>query len=205
MRSRGAVACAPSAPIRERGSRRLSTTTSSSEAATIPPLARESPHRAAEARTQWDGLLELLDPTKQPPRATRATVLGAMFLPRTIDKLRAELSGGTWPNVNDYRGFSAYVVRRLGLDMDEFRAAVAAARDEDEIAAWLRERIDPAAVDETNRKLESFTSERMTPDDRALLAERHPVLRERPELTSILDILDAEDARAFSAERAGGG
>jgi hypothetical protein len=40
----------------------------------------------------------------------------------------------------------------------------------------------------------------MTPEDRALLGERHPVMRERPELTSILDILDAEDARAFAGE-----
>ena len=150
--------------------------------------------------------MEPLDLTKQPPRAARATALGAMMLPRTIDKLRAELAGGTMgPYMNHDRGFSAYVVRRLGVDMDEFRAAVAAARDEDEVVAWLRERIDGGAVEETNRKLESFTSARMTPDDRALLEERHPVMRERPELTSILDILDAEDARAFAAERAGGG
>ena len=150
--------------------------------------------------------MEPLDLTKQPPRPTRATLLGAKFLPRTIDKLRAELPGGTLgPYLNHDRGFSAYVVRRLGLDMDEFRAAVGRARDEDEVVAWLSERIDVAAVEETNRKLESFTSERMTPDDRALLAERHPVLHERPELTSILDILDAEDERTFSAGRTGGG
>ena len=116
--------------------------------------------------------MEPLDLTKQPPRATRATLLGAMFLPRTIDKLRAELPGGTMgPYMNHDRGFSAYVVRRLGLDMDELRAAVGDARDEDEVVAWLRERIDASSVEETNRKLESFTSERMTPDDRALLVE----------------------------------
>ncbi|HEV2643377.1 MAG TPA: DUF5069 domain-containing protein [Candidatus Elarobacter sp.] len=150
--------------------------------------------------------MEPLDLTKQPPRATRATLLGAMFVPRTIDKLRAELPGGTLgPYMNHDRGFSSYVVRRLGLDMDALRAVVGAARDEDEIVAWLRERIDPGTVDETNCKLESFTSERMTPEDRALLVERHPVLRERPELTSILDILDAEDSRAFSSGLGGGG
>ncbi len=143
--------------------------------------------------------------TKRAPRAARASLLGALFLPRTIDKLRAELPGGTMgPYMNHDRGFSAYVVRRLGLDMGEFRAVVARARDEDEVVAWLRERIDPAAVEETNRKLESFTSERMTPADRELLVARHPVLHERPELTTILDILDAEDARAFG-ERTGGG
>ena len=53
------------------------------------------------------------------------------MLPRTIDKLRAELPGG---DLGDYLnhdiGFSAYVVRRLGLDMDEFRNAVAEAADE---------------------------------------------------------------------------
>ena len=152
--------------------------------------------------------MEPLDLTKQPPRASRETLLGVMFLPRTIDKLRAELPGGTiGPYMNHDRGFSAYVVRRLGLDMDEFRTAVGDARDETEVIAWLRERIDASTVAETNRKLESFTSERMTPEDRALLIERHPVLHERSDLTSILDILDAEDARAFSAreERRGGG
>ncbi len=149
--------------------------------------------------------MEPLDLTKQPPRPTRAKLLDAMFLPRTIDKLRAELPGGTMgAYMNHDRGFSAYVVRRLGVDMDEFRNAVGAARDEDEVIAWLRERIDPAAVEETNRKLESFTAERMTPDDRALLAERHPVLHERPELTSILDVLDAEDERAFLRGTGGG-
>ena len=150
--------------------------------------------------------MEPLDLTKRAPRAARASLLGAMFLPRTIDKLRAELPGGTLgAYMNHDRGFSAYVVRRLGLDMDEFRSTVGRARDEDEVVAWLRARIEPGTVEETNRKLESFTSERMTPDDRALLAERHPVMRERPELTSILDILDAEDERVFSAGRTGGG
>lgn len=149
--------------------------------------------------------MDPLDLTKRPPRATRATLLGAMFLPRTIDKLRAELPGGTMgAYLNHDRGLSAYVVRRLGLDMDAFRDAVAAARDEDDVVAWLREHMNAAAVEETNRKLESFTSERMTPEDHALLAERHPVLRERPELTSILDILDAEDERAFLRGTGGG-
>ena len=146
--------------------------------------------------------MEPLDLTQRPPRASRAALLGAMFLPRTIDKLRAELPGGTMgPYLNHDRGFSAYVVRRLGLDMDELRTVVGRARDEDEIVAWLRERIDASSVDETNRKLESFTSERMTREDRALLVERHPVLHERPELTSIMDVLDAEDARAFPARK----
>ena len=104
--------------------------------------------------------MEPLDLTKAPPRAARTTLLGAMFLPRTIDKLRAELPGGTMgPYLNHDRGFSAYVVRRLGLDMDDLRSIVGAARDEDDIVARLRDRIDPSSVDETNRKLDAYFKE----------------------------------------------
>jgi uncharacterized protein DUF5069 len=175
------------------------------------PSAMSTVHEAERRRKHSSEIgdsMEPLDLMKQPPRAPRETLCGVMFLPRTIDKLRAELPGGTMgPYMNHDRGFSAYVVRRLGLDMDELRTVVGDARDEDAVVAWLRERIDASTVDETNRKLESFTSERMTPEDRALLVERHPVLHERPDLTSILDILDAEDARAFPARgsRVGGG
>ncbi len=146
--------------------------------------------------------MEPLDLTVRPPRAPREMLLGLMFLPRTIDKLRAEQPGGRpGAYINEPRGFSAYAVARAGLDMEELRAVVAAARDEDEVAAWVRERLDPARAEEVNRKLETFTSERMSAADKAQLVERHPVLHERPELTNILDILTADDEHAF-AQRA---
>jgi hypothetical protein len=121
-------------------------------------------------------------------------------LPRTIDKLRAELPGGDLgPFLNHDTGFSAYTVRRLGLDMDEFRAAVAAAPDEAAVIAWLAERIDPAVVPALNAKLETFVIERMSPDDQALVRERHPVLEQRPELSKLLDIIDTDDQHMLSS------
>jgi hypothetical protein len=143
--------------------------------------------------------MEPLDLTGKPPRPCREKMLGMMFLPRTIDKLRAELPGG---NIGDYvnhdRGFSAYVVKRLGLDMEEFRTAVASAGSDAEVEAWLQARIDPSTVEPLNAKLESFSSDRMPPEDQALLRARHPVLESRPDLRNILDILDAEDRRLYS-------
>jgi hypothetical protein len=148
--------------------------------------------------------MEPLNLTRQPPRAPRARLLGFMFLPRTIDKLRAELPGGELgPYLNHATGFSAYVVRRLGLDMDAFRDAVAAAPDEDALAAWLRERIDVDAAASLNAKLETFVVERMTPADQVLVRERHPVMAARPELTRILDILEADDTYAGGAAESG--
>jgi len=129
----------------------------------------------------------------------RDTLLGVYMLPRTIDKLRAELPGGDLgPFMNHDTGFSAYVVRRLGLDMNDFRAAVAAAADEDAVTAWLAARIDPALAQPINAKLESFVVERMSPEDQALVRQRHPIMAERPELSVLLDILDADDARTFA-------
>ena len=138
-----------------------------------------------------------LDLSRQAPRGPRETALGFYFLPRTIDKLRAELPGGNLgAYVNHDTGFSAYVVRRLGLDMNELRNVVAHARDEDAVAEWLARRIDASAAPALNAKLETFVVERMSADDQVLVRKRHPVMVRRPGLSKILDILEADDRQA---------
>ncbi len=133
------------------------------------------------------------------PRGVREPLLGCYFLARTIDKLRAELPGGNiGPFLNHDTGFSAYVVRRLGLDMNEFRTVVAEAPDEAAVVLWLSQRIDPAAVQAVNAKLETFVIERMSQDDQALVRERHPVTVDQPNLSKLLDILDADDELTFA-------
>lgn len=140
-----------------------------------------------------------LDLRTHRPRGVREPLLGYYFLARTIDKLRAELPGGNiGPFLNHDTGFSAYVVRRLGLDMNEFRAAVAAAPDEAAVVEWLKERIDPAGAEALNAKLETFVFDRMSDADKALVRERHPIMASRPELTKLLDVLDADDEELFS-------
>jgi hypothetical protein len=135
-----------------------------------------------------------LDLRTQPPRGPRETMLGFYLLPRTVDKLRAELPGGNLgAYLNHDIGFSAYVVRRLGLDMDEFRDAVARAADEAAVVEWLTARVDAASAVALNAKLETFVVERMSPNDQVLVRKRHPVMQDRPDLTKILDILEADD------------
>ncbi|GAC1548574.1 MAG: hypothetical protein NVS2B17_33330 [Candidatus Velthaea sp.] len=133
------------------------------------------------------------------PRSARSTLLGFFLLPRTIDKLRAELPGGHLGlYLNHDTGFSAFVVKRAGLDMNEFRETVAHAADEPAVVEWLRSRVDPAAAPALNAKLETFVVERMSPEDQALIRKRHPVMAVRPELSKILDILDADDEHAVA-------
>ncbi len=135
-----------------------------------------------------------LDLRKRAPRGPRETLLGFYFLPRTVDKLRAELPGGNPGHyINEERGFSAYIVRRLGLDMGEFRQAVADCPDEAGLLKWLATKIDPSEAPALNAKFETFVVERMSPDDQKLVRGRHPVMAARPELSKILDILEADD------------
>jgi len=135
-----------------------------------------------------------LDLRQHAPRGPREKLLGFYFLPRTVDKLRAELPGGNPGDyVNEERGFSAYIVRRLGLDMDEFRQAVADCTDETALQQWLAMRIDPSVAPALNAKFETFVVDRMSPDDQNLVRRRHPVMAVRPELSKILDILEADD------------
>jgi hypothetical protein len=144
--------------------------------------------------------MEPLDLSTRPPRGPRETMLGLTFMPRTIDKIRAELPGGNLgPFLNEPRGISAFLCRRIGVDMDELRAAVLAANGEDAVEGWLRERIDPAGVDETNRKLESLTIERLSPEDQEMVRHHHPILRSRPDLVRFYDIFEADDAAASSS------
>ena len=140
-----------------------------------------------------------LDLRTHRPRSVRATILGFYLVPRTIDKLRAELPGGhLGAYVNHDTGFSAYIVRRMGLEMNDFRNAVATAPDEEAVIAWLAARIDASLAPTVNAKLESFVVERMSAEDQALLRERHPVMAQRPDLTAILDILEADDELTFA-------
>jgi hypothetical protein len=140
-----------------------------------------------------------LDLRTHRPRPVRETLFGFYLLPRTIDKLRAELPGGNLgAYINHATGFSAYVVRRLGLDMNEFREAVAAASDETAVSAWLAARIDLDAAPAINAKLETFVVERMSAADQAEVRERHPVMAQRPELSSVLDVLDADDEFTYA-------
>jgi hypothetical protein len=138
------------------------------------------------------------------PRGPRATMLGFMFLPRTVDKIRAELPGGhLGPYLNHDSGFSAYVVRRLGLQMDDLRSAVAESAGEASLIEWLRARIDLAFAPVLNAKLETFVVERMSADDQALVRRRHPVLATQPGLSKILDVLEADDAELATERQLG--
>ena len=93
--------------------------------------------------------MEPLDLARTPPRSPREKLLGLYFLPRTIDKFRAELPGGNLAGyLTDYKeGLSSYLLHKLGISIDDFRVLIARASDEDELMADVASGlIDPAPV-----------------------------------------------------------
>jgi hypothetical protein len=143
--------------------------------------------------------MEPLDLTTRPPRSCHAELDGLMVMPRTIDKLRAQLPGGD-PGayyINDrINGISGYLLERLGIDEDELREAVREAASDDDVAAWLRDRTDRSqypAINATLRRIKPKHSQ----DEVWVRSQYAETLEERPDLEFIVDILDADDRRIF--------
>jgi hypothetical protein len=144
--------------------------------------------------------MEPLDLESGPPRGPREKLAGVYFLPRTIDKVRAELPGGKPGEyiVEGESSMSAYVLHKLRIDVGELRAVVARAADENEVEAWLRERIDPAAIEPLNAKLLNSRIDATPPDKLAFLNARYPILATRPDVVDAFGLLEADDAAHFA-------
>ena len=142
-----------------------------------------------------------LDLTNRPPRSCYVQLDGLMLMPRTIDKMRALLPGGVpngyFINLNDRtKGLSGYLLARLGITEDELCEAIARADSEDDIAAWLRTRVDANIYPSLNEALKRI--ELRHAENPELVREFYAqVIASQPELRSIVDIIDADDRRLF--------
>jgi hypothetical protein len=122
-----------------------------------------------------------------------------MLMPRTIDKLRAQLPGG---DPGEYyingpiKGISGYLLERLGVSEEQLREAVRDASSDDDVAVWLRERTDASqypAINATLRRIKPKHAE----NEAWLRGEYATTLSEEPDLEFIVDILEADDRRLY--------
>ena len=143
-----------------------------------------------------------LDLTQRPPRSFRAELDGIAYLPRAIDKTRADLPGG---NLGAYLILSDEVVtmsamfyRKMGITHEEFAAAVASAESDDDVAAWLRARVDATQVDGWHARLFGIHLSDIPEATLARVLERHPAGKTMPTSTLLVDVIDADDAEMFA-------
>jgi hypothetical protein len=126
-----------------------------------------------------------LDLSKQRPRKTRDQLAGVIFLPRSIDKFRASLPGG---NLAGYTisGFTARMLENLGIAEEDFRAFVADAESDEQIADYVREHAVAGGAEAWN----SFVLNREVYNgDRAEAVAENPWLAEHSEIKLSLDFL----------------
>ena len=144
--------------------------------------------------------MEPLDLSTRAPRSPYEELDGLLLLPRTIDKMRALLPGGN-PGVyfinGKILGISGYLLRRLGVTEEQLRDAVAQAKDDTDVATWLRVHTDPSAYAEINETLRRLRPKHAEDEEyfRSIYAA---VLAADPQLEYIMDIIEADDRRMFS-------
>jgi hypothetical protein len=143
-----------------------------------------------------------LDLTQQPPRSCRDPLGDVLYLARAIDKVRAELPGGS---AGDYMilhpeiaTMSKLFYKRLGITHDDFVAAVASAATDDDVVAWLRSHTEPEKIASWNAQVPTMRIIDIPEPIRTQVRNNHPGAAHLPDETAIIDMFDADDAAAFA-------
>ncbi|GAC1309760.1 MAG: hypothetical protein NVSMB21_16720 [Vulcanimicrobiaceae bacterium] len=138
--------------------------------------------------------MEPLDLTLAPPRQPRAELAGIIFLPRSIDKVRATLPGGKL-GAYAIEGFTETMLRIFEISLSDFTTAVREAASDDEVAAFVTSRVDADAI----ASWHAYALQRRPRGgnrDEAIAA--YPFLAGRDEIGISLDVLEEDDRVAFA-------
>ena len=144
--------------------------------------------------------MEPLDLTANPPRSPYQKMEGLFMLPRTIDKLRANLPGG---KIGTYTirgsspllpGLSLVLLDGIGVTEQCLLEVVERASVEEEIADWLRQNGDLSTTAALNQKLLGRRIEdvqAVVPPE--IIAKVYPFMNEMANTTPMFDVLLEDD------------
>jgi len=105
-----------------------------------------------------------LDLTKTSPRSPREQLVGLVFIPRTIDKMRALLPGGN-PGKYHVEGASLALLEGIGADPAQFQEVVASAASDADVAAWLQEHADLSQSASINERFMAIGPAEASPEN----------------------------------------
>ena len=142
--------------------------------------------------------MEPLDLTKAPPRSPRIELDGLANLPRSIDKMRGRLPGGN-PGVYNITGFTVVMLEAIGVTEDQFREAVAEAKTDEDVAAWLRAHADTTKYAAFNERILNRRVADLKARDPEGFVKRYPISERRPDVEFMVDLLEADDREMFPA------
>jgi hypothetical protein len=142
------------------------------------------------------------DLSKQPPHSPRRRLAGFVIATRTVDKCRASLAG----TLGEYHydcPLDKCLFEFKGITSEQFKAAVQAAGNYEDIATWLEANgtaKTPAEIKTWSDKMET-DSLMKDPEKRAYFVESCSRLGLNPQMNSTFDWLEAdvrETARRIS-------
>lgn len=148
--------------------------------------------------------MEALDLTVRPPRSPYTQMQGVYMVPRTIDKMRAQLPGG---KLGPYSlttpfgpGLSILLLDALGLSEKGLFQLVQQVRAEEEIANWLRRTVDLSSKAHINEMLLGPTVEDVLKLIPAPIFDKfYPAAKNMPQTTPMFDVLLEDDRLMFPA------
>jgi hypothetical protein len=148
--------------------------------------------------------MESLDLTVRPPRSPYLKMEGLFMLPRTIDKLRANLPGG---KIGTYTvrgsspllpGLSLVLLDGIRVTEQRLLEVVERASIEEEIADWVRQNGDLSTIAALNKKLLGRRIEdvqAVVPP--AVISKVYPFMNEMAKTTPMFEVLLQDDRRMF--------
>jgi hypothetical protein len=142
------------------------------------------------------------DLTKQAPHSPRDRIGGFVIANRTVDKCGASLSG----KLGEYHydcPLDNVLFSFKGINGEQFKSAVRAARTYEEIGDWLQANGTKKTPAEIKAWSDGVEADSMfnNPEKRAYFVESCTKLGLKPETSTTFDWLDADDRASF--ERVG--
>lgn len=137
-----------------------------------------------------------LDLRIRPPRGPRERLDGLVFMPRTVDKIRATLDGGHLGPYHIAPGMSQLLLAIVEVDLTALRLVVARAKNDGAVATWLRTNADTSRYERANAALSEFRHENIAAEHRANFESLYPeYLLSRYPLA--FDLIEADDRELY--------
>jgi hypothetical protein len=142
--------------------------------------------------------MNALDLRIRAPRSPRERLDGLMFMPRTIDKVRATLPGGNLGPYHIAPGMSHMLLSIISVDLTALRATIIEASSDDDVAAWLRTNADISQYPRANATLSEWRHENIPQEHRAHFESLYPeYLLTRYAVA--FDLIEADDRDLYPA------
>ncbi len=138
--------------------------------------------------------MEPLDLTQAPPRPPRAELAGIIFLPRSIDKLRASLPGG---KLGEYTiaGFTETMLNMFGIELADVMEAVRTSETDADVAAFVTSHVHGDGI---ARWHAYALARKPRGGNREEALAAYPFLAGRDDIGISLDVLAEDDRHHFS-------